>query len=112
MPAVKGLSENNEQEMNERDAGLFQEKLEKLDRNDSLKNVMREKTCPICCIDFEVGEKVVDVSSCLHTFHEQCIVDWLKKNITCPMCRGVAWKSNLREREQQQDLENGLALGV
>ena len=42
--------------------------------------------CAICISDYECGEKVKQLQ-CAHTFHEDCLRDWLEKNVTCPLCR-------------------------
>jgi len=45
-----------------------------------------EKTCTICLMDFEEGEKL-SVVPCFHRFHDVCIKTWLKTNGVCPICR-------------------------
>ena len=56
--------------------------------------------CPICLDpmepseidtpeDAEQGEcnRVAIKLSCGHVFHMECLQEWLKKNLTCPICR-------------------------
>ncbi|EQC41487.1 hypothetical protein SDRG_01454 [Saprolegnia diclina VS20] len=45
-----------------------------------------DDVCPICLVDFAVGERLRQLS-CGHLFHPQCIDEWLHKNFTCPMCK-------------------------
>ena len=41
--------------------------------------------CPIClgCVHFWHRY----ITPCSHTFHRQCLADWLAINPTCPLCR-------------------------
>lgn len=43
--------------------------------------------CAICLEDFENGELCQIFPVCNHIFHYSCIQHWLKKNMTCPICR-------------------------
>jgi len=49
----------------------------------------RGTTCDICILEFEVGDEVAWSPNldCIHTFHKDCILDWLMRNPTCPNCR-------------------------
>ncbi|GAB2289741.1 hypothetical protein Dimus_024048 [Dionaea muscipula] len=64
-----------------------------LDRLGASKEIdrMTEEDCPIC-LEGLVGLSmpvVVRQLPCSHLFHERCILKWLEKNQTCPLCR---WK--------------------
>ena len=45
--------------------------------------------CPICLDDFRQGDRISSSSTgqCHHTFHRDCILDWLLTDDTCPCCR-------------------------
>ncbi|KAK3026018.1 hypothetical protein RJ639_040394 [Escallonia herrerae] len=44
--------------------------------------------CAICFQDLSSGSQVVvSRMPCSHVFHEGCIVEWLKHNHLCPLCR-------------------------
>ncbi|XP_045802943.1 E3 ubiquitin-protein ligase MBR1-like [Trifolium pratense] len=52
------------------------------------------KQCTFCLEEFSSGSKIQFVKTkCLHIFHKDCILQWLKKCITqrsffwCPLCR-------------------------
>lgn len=42
-------------------------------------------SCVICRLDFEDGETLT-VLSCKHSYHSECINNWLKINKVCPVC--------------------------
>ncbi|KAJ8759318.1 hypothetical protein K2173_006838 [Erythroxylum novogranatense] len=42
-------------------------------------------SCVICRVDFEDGETLT-VLSCKHSYHSECINNWLKINKVCPVC--------------------------
>ena len=43
-------------------------------------------SCCICLDEINIGANTV-LLPCGHMFHSDCIITWLKKNNTCPMCR-------------------------
>lgn len=43
-------------------------------------------TCPICTEDFEPDETACQLP-CAHSFHCDCILPWLRRTCTCPLCR-------------------------
>eukprot|EP00924_Labyrinthula_sp_SR-Ha-C_P004137 snap_masked-scaffold_3-processed-gene-15.48-mRNA-1 protein AED:0.41 eAED:0.57 QI:0/-1/0/1/-1/1/1/0/118 len=58
-----------------------------------LKNLIENKKvlkvdaeCAICKEEKKKGDSVVEIE-CGHTYCEECIVPWLKKNNSCPVCR-------------------------
>ena len=42
--------------------------------------------CSICLEEISMGAKTI-LLPCGHMFHSNCILTWLKKNNTCPLCR-------------------------
>ncbi|KAL0844675.1 hypothetical protein Bca101_017921 [Brassica carinata] len=42
--------------------------------------------CSICCEEFGTGG-MINSLNCRHTYHHHCIVEWVKKRLTCPCCR-------------------------
>ncbi|CAH9126932.1 unnamed protein product [Cuscuta epithymum] len=44
------------------------------------------KRCSVCLEDFEPREEVT-LTPCRHMFHEDCIVPWVTKEGSCPVCR-------------------------
>ncbi|KAL3867784.1 hypothetical protein ACJMK2_040632 [Sinanodonta woodiana] len=43
------------------------------------------KECAICMCDFVMGESLRFLP-CMHTYHKDCIDDWLMRSFTCPSC--------------------------
>lgn len=42
--------------------------------------------CPVCLLEFEAEETVIEMP-CHHLFHSNCILPWLSKTNSCPLCR-------------------------
>ncbi|KAJ8546535.1 hypothetical protein K7X08_032609 [Anisodus acutangulus] len=42
-------------------------------------------SCVICRLDYENGDKLT-VLSCKHTYHSECLNNWLQINKVCPIC--------------------------
>ena len=69
------------------------EKLEKIEVNEEflhnkklkIKNEL-EYNCSVCKEEFELRNKLINLP-CKHTFHEDCIMPWLKERNSCPTCR-------------------------
>ncbi len=63
------------------------EKLKKCIINDKqLKEFGIENSCAICKDEFKIGEKCL-LMPCKHHFHENCLMPWLTKRNSCPVCR-------------------------
>lgn len=45
----------------------------------------KNRECVICMIEFTVGDSVRYLP-CMHTYHMECIDDWLMRSFTCPSC--------------------------
>ncbi|KAL3745899.1 hypothetical protein ACJRO7_014922 [Eucalyptus globulus] len=66
--------------------GVSKSTIEKLEQK-SCSPCDGDGCCCICLEEFEGGrEKVVEIP-CSHLFHNKCIVEWLKRNNSCPLCR-------------------------
>lgn len=47
---------------------------------------LKDKACYICLNDFCKEESILTMN-CAHLFHESCLLKWLSKGDTCPVCR-------------------------
>eukprot|EP00762_Andalucia_godoyi_P004973 ANDGO_01454.mRNA.1 putative E3 ubiquitin-protein ligase RHG1A len=54
----------------------------KVDSKSSLKN----QDCPVCLDKFQEGQEVRTLQ-CFHSFHADCIDQWLKNIKNCPVCK-------------------------
>eukprot|EP00268_Persea_americana_P010232 TRINITY_DN14147_c0_g1_i1.p1 TRINITY_DN14147_c0_g1~~TRINITY_DN14147_c0_g1_i1.p1 ORF type:complete len:216 (-),score=15.99 TRINITY_DN14147_c0_g1_i1:121-768(-) len=54
---------------------------------------MKSSTCTICLDDFIVGMHL-KCMPCMHLFHKDCIVNWLKQSNSCPICRSKLQDEN------------------
>ncbi|KAJ8985355.1 hypothetical protein NQ317_008386 [Molorchus minor] len=71
--------------------------------------------CPVCLKDHTKGE-VAKKMPCNHLYHGECIMPWLSKTNSCPLCRYElptddedyeAWKKEKkRAKEREADIEN------
>ncbi|KAE8717169.1 hypothetical protein F3Y22_tig00110057pilonHSYRG00068 [Hibiscus syriacus] len=46
-----------------------------------------DNVCSICLCEYQADEMLKTIPKCNHYFHVDCIVQWLKLNATCPICR-------------------------
>lgn len=64
----------------------------------------REAACDICLLEYEPGDVVAwsHNPACSHAYHEDCIADWLVRNLSCPSCRQdfVRADDMLKERKR------------
>ncbi|KAE9612866.1 hypothetical protein Lal_00027490 [Lupinus albus] len=50
-----------------------------------------DNMCPICLSEYEPKEILRIIPECNHYFHALCIDEWLKMNVTCPLCRNAPY---------------------
>lgn len=74
-PLEHGLSES------------FRQRLPIVPFNEKFLSTCHDTQCTVCLGDYQMGEKIQQLPACNHSFHVQCIDEWLAKNVTCPICR-------------------------
>ena len=50
------------------------------------KNNYFKNDCTICLEEFSKSKKLVSILECKHIFHNNCLIDWINKNILNPKC--------------------------
>ncbi|XP_042200438.1 E3 ubiquitin-protein ligase RNF181 [Callorhinchus milii] len=60
--------------------------------------------CPVCLLEFE-EEETVKRMPCEHCFHSGCIVPWLGKTNSCPLCRMELPTDSEEYEEYKRDKE-------
>lgn len=58
--------------------------------------------CPVCLLEFE-EEETVRKMPCEHHFHSSCILPWLGKTNSCPLCRHELLTDNEEYEEYKKD---------
>jgi len=48
--------------------------------------VDKSATCSICLEEFN-SEKDISILDCKHIYHMDCIIEWINKDPSCPLCR-------------------------
>ncbi|XP_010542638.1 PREDICTED: RING-H2 finger protein ATL7-like [Tarenaya hassleriana] len=46
-----------------------------------------DSQCSVCLGDYQADDKLQQIPACGHTFHMDCIDQWLTTHTTCPLCR-------------------------
>lgn len=46
-----------------------------------------DSQCSVCLGDYQAEDKLQQIPACGHTFHMDCIDQWLTTHTTCPLCR-------------------------
>ena len=70
--------------------------------------------CPICQMPMDDDGAVLVQMPCLHSFHEACLLQWLKRANNCPTCRfeveseDAEW-NNQRQQRQTAGAGGGVA---
>ena len=48
-----------------------------------------DKECSICYNMFEHDDQIIKLNICEHYFHSDCIIEWFKREIRCPLCNNT-----------------------
>ncbi|CAH8329022.1 unnamed protein product [Eruca vesicaria subsp. sativa] len=78
------LTDNNQEATAKLDVDLIITDLEGTTRPPHMEELYN--TCTVCFENFN-NDKYICALSCGHQFHFSCIDEWLRANISCPICR-------------------------
>ncbi|KAH3875791.1 uncharacterized protein LOC127869470 [Dreissena polymorpha] len=67
---------------------LFEQLAQLPTKQYELSELHQENACQICMEIYQSGD-ILKTLPCFHDYHDACIDEWLKENITCPICRTV-----------------------
>ena len=42
--------------------------------------------CVVCLSEFQIGD-IISALPCCHVFHTECVKNWLKNELSCPVCK-------------------------
>eukprot|EP00441_Pelagodinium_beii_P013736 CAMPEP_0197663352 /NCGR_PEP_ID=MMETSP1338-20131121/57107_1 /TAXON_ID=43686 ORGANISM="Pelagodinium beii, Strain RCC1491" /NCGR_SAMPLE_ID=MMETSP1338 /ASSEMBLY_ACC=CAM_ASM_000754 /LENGTH=251 /DNA_ID=CAMNT_0043241671 /DNA_START=24 /DNA_END=779 /DNA_ORIENTATION=- len=79
------------------------------DARDELRlvTVMQEDVCVVCQESLIVGSKAKTMP-CGHLFHDDCLIEWVKKSNSCPTCRFDEMPSEKKHFDDvQRQIEQG-----
>ncbi|XP_010456887.1 PREDICTED: RING-H2 finger protein ATL10-like [Camelina sativa] len=63
---------------------------------DELKSLnMETESCSICLKSLVSSSEILTRMGCSHVFHGYCLLKWLKRKNTCPLCRTVLYDDQL-----------------
>jgi len=77
-----------------------------------------DKSCPVCQEPFKAEPRVAEAGApaspantvvklpCRHFFHEACVLAWLSKHNTCPMCRAELASDSSNSGDTRQERRN------
>ena len=84
----RNINNNNNNETNENidnNETFFKNLLDICNKDKYNKNKYKKhEDCRICLMKFENNENIL-ILPCLHIFHTDCIINWLKNKKTCPL---------------------------
>jgi len=99
---------------NDEFSSLFNDRPPPPTSNDFIENLERRRveddsqgSCPICLKAFEVGEERSPLP-CKHSFHIDCLLPWLQKTSSCPLCRAELptsdpdWEEMRRQEKREK----------
>lgn len=89
-----------------RTASMSRDEVEKLPSFDYLKTGSKGSSpvdCAVCLDGFKSGDKCRLLPVCNHSFHADCVDEWLVKNPNCPICRSNASSLRFGDVEMCED---------
>lgn len=48
--------------------------------------------CAVCLDSIKSGDMIQKMEDCNHSYHADCVRHWIRRNPSCPMCRGTVRK--------------------
>jgi len=67
-------------------APASEQSINKLKEFEFASGICKNSECSVCQDDYKTGDKCVSLP-CEHNYHKDCVVEWLKRHDSCPICR-------------------------
>ena len=81
--------------------------METLETKESISKLTEnQSTCNICLEELKEGDTIRKLNHCSHTFHKDCIDEWLSRVPACPICKHELTHDHHRQHQQQQQGNN------
>jgi len=85
---------------------LLSTEYEKLKKECGNENCTGDQTmtmieCSVCKEELELGETIVRLPVCKHSFHSECVLKWFKMQNWCPICRTPLSATNDDTKEKE-----------
>lgn len=74
------------QNLRDRQESLINELLGNEVLTEETENNLNNKLCSICIEDIVVGDEYTKLE-CSHSYHRECLKQWIEVKSTCPLCR-------------------------
>lgn len=69
-----------------------------------------DRECSICKDTIEIDNNFIKSPSCNHIFHSNCIIQWIKLQSFCPVCRSVISIINEEKEDEEERKESYILL--
>lgn len=65
--------------------------------------ILKNKTCPICLVEYNKKDVIKILPNWYHTFHMACIESWFRTNLNWPFWRQVITREEIDKMERHND---------
>mmetsp|Transcript_11831 Transcript_11831/g.15462 ORF Transcript_11831/g.15462 Transcript_11831/m.15462 type:complete len:327 (+) Transcript_11831:271-1251(+) len=62
-----------------------------------------KKECAVCKENFAPEDLITELPKCLHIFHQDCCIQWLELQSTCPICRNMMCSMAVFDKEIEEE---------
>jgi hypothetical protein len=74
-----------------------------MDYTENILELYNHKLCMICLADFEKHDEIRIIKLCKHFFHSECLLMWIRKEESCPLCKKSLQKEDCSAWESQAE---------
>ena len=92
--------------------GLLPDEIDRFPQRTLTPDSIEDPCCSICLSPLEPGDTVLELLPCRHSFHPDCVRDWLANDASCPLCRSRCELPLNEELQAMADREYGPFTGI